>query len=108
MCKAPQQHADRSYTVTSHRIKYTAYQVSEDWSGNTELDRDAEGQHTVYAEATGCPIRIIRWFFFIIRCHVIPEMPLGTIVPVLASFTAIGSIKLVKSRKLRRSSPKAQ
>ena len=36
--------------------------------------------------------------------HVVPEMPLGTIVPILASITAIGSIKLVKSRKLRRGS----
>jgi hypothetical protein len=67
-----------------------------------ELTAATEGQHTVYAEATGCPIRIIRWFFFIIRCHVIPEMPLGTIVPVLASFTAIGSIKLAKTRRSKK------
>lgn len=73
-----------------------------------EFTATAEGQQAVYAEATGCPIRILRWFFFIIRCHVIPEMPLGTIVPLLASFTAIGSIKLAKSKKPRRSSLKPQ
>lgn len=54
---------------------------------------ESEGSYTVSAEATGCPWRLrARWWF---RCwcwrpRVIPEVPFGTVVAMLAFLGATG------------------
>jgi hypothetical protein len=78
--KAEQIDADSTITIENVTVYDPMNQTIVTWSDlnivpadtNTivqvgELTATIEGRHAVYAEATGCPIRIIRWFFFIIR-----------------------------------------
>jgi hypothetical protein len=54
---------------------------------------ESEGSYTVSAEATGCPwiLRAIwRFFCHFLRNKVVPEVPLGTIIPMIAFLGATG------------------
>ena len=67
------------------------------------ITAEVEGTYTVYAEGTGCPWRLwFFWWFFCRRCRwprVVPEVPFGTVIALVA---LVGATGLYIQRKKRR------